>query len=640
MVDHELASVRRVRQVLAGGDVLPLGHVRRFLDAPGAGTLINGYGPTENTTFTCCWPMTATTIIEGSVPIGRPIANTQVYVLDAHLNPQPIGVPGELYIGGDGLARGYWNRPELTAAKFIASPFGGDTGARLYRTGDRVRYLADGTLEFLGRIDHQVKIRGFRVELEEIEAVLVRHPAVREAAVAARDEAPDGKRLVAYVSLRDGVDGSVLRRHVGQHLPDYMVPASFVVLDALPITSAGKLDRRRLPAPSPTRDARPEPSDAPRNELETRLVDLWCEVLRIDRIGIHQNFFELGGHSLLATQVISRVRAAYGKELPLRALFEAPTVAGLAARLDAGTPAAPDVSLAHRVTHAGCVVPLQPRGAKLPFFCVHGIAGEVQAYAQLAQRMDQDRPFFGLRTPALPPGQPFPSIEALAARYVEELKNTFRTGPYLLGGYSSGAAVAFEMAQQLTARGEEVTMVVALDSGLPNCHAAASGLPGVTEFVRNLFRWITDDFMQSDRAEMAARFRSKGTLLAARLAAVPGFSWIPHREPDIRDRLGMPSASEEWGAFLADHFQSFMAYVPRPYAGRVALFRARALPISSRHAPDLGWNRIAQGELEVNIVPGSHENLLREPYVDLLAAALKQSLDSVDGTARRSPPPR
>jgi amino acid adenylation domain-containing protein len=624
MVDHELGGLRRVRQVLAGGDVLSLGHVRKFLQASGTSTLINGYGPTENTTFTCCYPMTATTQIGLSVPIGRPISNTQVYVLDAHLNPQPIGAPGELYIGGDGLARGYWNRSELTAAKFIASPFSDEASARLYKTGDRVRYLSDGNLEFLGRVDHQVKIRGFRVELEEIESVLARHAAVREAVVVAPEDAPGFKRLVAYVSVREAVEGSALRRYLGQHLPDYMVPANFVVLDALPKTSAGKVDRRRLPAPNAERDTRHGPSAVPRNQVEERLVDLWCDVLRKDRIDIHDNFFALGGHSLLATQVISRIRAVYGKELPLRALFEAPTVAGLAARLADATPEHAGAP------HGGCVVALQPRGTKAAFFCVHGIGGEVQAYAVLAQQLDPDRPFFGLRTPPLRAEDGFLSIEALAAFYVEEVRKTVPAGPYILGGYSSGATVAFEMAQQLTASGEEVAMVVALDAGLPNNRCSARGPRALVEFFRNLFWWVIDDFMQTSRAEMAARFRSKAILLAARLAAIPGFRWLPHRQPDIRDVLGMPSVEEEWGTFLAQHFKSLMAYEPRPYPGRVALFRARALPVSSLHTSDLGWSRMAKGGIEINIVPGSHENILREPYVHGLADALRRSFDEVD----------
>ncbi len=631
MVDHELGCLLRVRQVLAGGDVLSLGHVRKFLQASGTSTLINGYGPTENTTFTCCYAMTATTHIGSSVPIGRPIANTQVYVLDEYLNPQPIGVPGELYIGGDGLARGYWNRSELTSTKFIGNPFSDQPSSRLYKTGDRVRYRSDGNLEFLGRVDHQVKIRGFRVELEEIEAVLARHAAVREAAVVAPEDAPGDKRLVAYVSVREAVEGSALRRYLGQHLPEYMVPAAVVVLDELPKTSAGKLDRRKLPSPNAERDARYGQSAAPRNQIEERLVDLWCNLLRKDRIGIHDNFFELGGHSLLATQVISRIRAVYGKELPLRSLFEAPTVAGLAARLADKMPKDPDAPpAAVGAPHSGCVVALQPHGKKAAFFCVHGIGGEVQAYAMLAQRLDPDRPFFGLRAPALCAKNAFPSIEVLAALYVEELRKTVPTGPYLVGGYSSGATVAFEMAQQLTASGEEVAMMVALDSGLPNNRRSALGPRALVGFVQNLFWWMIDDFAQASRGEMVARLRSKATLLAARLAAIPGFQWLPHPQPDIRDLLGMPSAAEEWGAFLTQHLGSLMAYEPRPYSGRVALFRARALPVSRLHSPDLGWSRMAKGAIEINIVPGSHENILREPYVHVLADALRRSFDEVD----------
>ena len=267
-----------------------------------------------------------------TVPIGRPIANTRIYILDRELQPVPVGVPGELHIGGDGLARGYLNRPDLTAEKFIADPFSGEPGARLYRTGDLARYRPDGNIEFLGRMDHQVKVRGFRIELGEIEAVLGQHPGLREAVVLAREDGPGDKRLVAYVVAHSGgasVAVSELRGFLGEKLPDYMIPSVFVFLDAMPLTPSGKVDRRGLPAPDAARPEGQEGYVAPRTPVEEALAGIWAEVLGLDRVGIHDNFFELGGHSLLATQVVSQARRLFQVELALRRLFEAPTVAGL-----------------------------------------------------------------------------------------------------------------------------------------------------------------------------------------------------------------------------------------------------------------------------------------------------------------------
>ena len=331
MVDRQRASLRQLRQLLAGGDMLSAPHVRQALQEMTAGTLINGYGPTENTTFTCCYPVTESSQAGQSVPIGRPVANTQVYVLDDALQPVPVGVPGELYTGGDGLARGYFNRPELTAERFIPHPFSATPGTRLYKTGDLVRYRADGTLEFLGRLDHQVKVRGFRIEPGEIEAVLGQHPQVREAVIVAQEETPGEKRLVAYVVMHQSCEQTPgeLRRFLQGKLPAYMVPSAFMVLEALPLTTNGKIDRLALPIPA-RHQARDSVFIAPRMPLEEQLATLWATLLNVSPISVHDDFFALGGHSLLATQMVSRLRDAFQVELPLRCLFEAPTVAGLA----------------------------------------------------------------------------------------------------------------------------------------------------------------------------------------------------------------------------------------------------------------------------------------------------------------------
>jgi amino acid adenylation domain-containing protein len=332
MVDAHVSELAQVQQVLAGGDVLSPEHVRKLLHAGNHPYVVNGYGPTENTTFTSCYQMCSAEQVGNSVSIGRPISNTQVYVLDGQFNPVPVGIPGELYTGGDGLARGYLNRADLTAEKFVPHPFSDEAGARIYRTGDMVRYLSDGTLEFLGRLDRQVKVRGFRIEPGEIETALVTHPELREAFVHVIGNTSSDKQLVAYVIARGKVAPSAnnLRKYLQEQLPAYMIPSLFVVLDALPLTSNGKVDAHALPAPDRDQIERKERFLAPRNAVEAALVEIWAEVLGVERVGVQDNFFLLGGHSLLATQIISRVLGTFQVKLPIRTLFTAPTVEEMA----------------------------------------------------------------------------------------------------------------------------------------------------------------------------------------------------------------------------------------------------------------------------------------------------------------------
>ena len=327
MVDECLEDLKPLRQLFTGGDVLSTTHVQKFVQEVENCRLINGYGPTENTTFTCCYPISKESPLDNSVPIGRPISNTQVYLLDEYLNPVPVGVRGELYIGGDGLARGYWQRPELTLEKFIPNPFG---EGKLYKTGDLARYLADGKIEFLGRIDDQVKIRGFRIELGEIETNLVQHPRVKETLVIARDSQHREQYLTAYLIPQDEqkLEIAELRQFLREKLPEYMIPSAFVFLDAFPLTPNGKIDRKALPDQDFAANRESE-FIAPCNQIEIKLAQIWQEVFGIEKIGINDNFFTLGGHSLLATQVISRIRNRFQVDLPLRYLFESPTIGQL-----------------------------------------------------------------------------------------------------------------------------------------------------------------------------------------------------------------------------------------------------------------------------------------------------------------------
>jgi acyl-coenzyme A synthetase/AMP-(fatty) acid ligase len=337
VIDEAPQMLRGVRQLLIGGEALSVDHVRRGLKLLPGTRIINGYGPTESTTFTCCYriPQKLESHIR-SIPIGRPISNTQVYILDARLKPVPVGVVGELFIGGDGLARGYLKRPELTAEKFIRHPFDDAHEARLYRTGDLVRYLPDGNIEFLGRRDLQVKIRGFRIELGEIEAALQQHAGVKDAVVLAREDQPGDKRLIGYVVGKNDLTPTLngLWLFLKEKLPGYMVPGAFVFLPNLPLNANGKVDRHALPAPDQSRPELEQRYESPRTSTEETVAWIWRSVLKLEQVGIHDNFFELGGHSLVATQIISRLRAALQMDVPLRILFDNPTVAELAECID------------------------------------------------------------------------------------------------------------------------------------------------------------------------------------------------------------------------------------------------------------------------------------------------------------------
>jgi acyl-coenzyme A synthetase/AMP-(fatty) acid ligase len=333
--------------VIFGGEALELRGLAPWFENRGEERprLVNMYGITETTVHVTYCPLTRSAAVPrvGS-PIGKPILGLKIYLLDRHQQPVPVRVVGEIYVGGAGVARGYLNHPELTAEKFAPNPFSRDPGSRLYRTGDVARYLPDGNIEFLGRSDHQVKVRGFRIELGEIEAVLGRHPTVHQSVVLAREDTPagstaapgTGKRLVAYIVPKQmtGPTVSELRSFLKEKLPEHMIPSAFVFLDALPLTSHGKVDRAALPVPDQLRPELERAFVAPRTPVEVELAGIWAKVLQLERVGIHDDFFELGGHSLLATQVISRLRAAFHIDLPLRSLFERPTVAGLAERIE------------------------------------------------------------------------------------------------------------------------------------------------------------------------------------------------------------------------------------------------------------------------------------------------------------------
>ena len=433
--------------VLCGGEALPSDLAGALLDRSAA--LWNMYGPTETTIWSTIEKIQR---VDQEISIGRPIANTEVYILDQFLHPVPVGVSGELYIGGHGLARGYRRRPELTKERFVPHPFSTDPHARLYRTGDLARYCHDGRIVHLGRVDHQVKIRGFRVELGEIEAVLSRHPAARQVVVTAREDQHGLKQLVAYLVCQEGPVPSPteLRAFLRTALPDYMTPFFFVFLKAMPLTANNKVDLRALPAPALSL------SDGvahigPRDRVEVQLTALWQQVLEVPKIGIHDNFFDLGGHSLKAAQLFFLLEQVYGRRLPLATLFQAPTIAELASVLSREQWTPPWQSL----------IAIQPSGTAMPIFMVPGVGGNVLVFAQLARLLGLDQPFYGLQARGLDGKEtPFTSVPEMARHYIAEIRTVRPHGPYVVLGICTGGLIAYEMAQQLLEQGETATLVM------------------------------------------------------------------------------------------------------------------------------------------------------------------------------------
>jgi amino acid adenylation domain-containing protein len=609
-------------KALCGGEALPRDLARRLL--PACGSLWNMYGPTETTVWSTCQRIDSAT---GAISIGRGIANTRMYVLDRHLQPVPAGVAGEVWIGGTGLARGYLNNPALTAEKFLPDPFSGEPGARMYRTGDRGRWLADGTLEHLGRLDAQVKVRGYRIELGEAEAALAAHTAIREAAAAVREDRAGGKRLVAYFVARDSalVPGAdELRSHLRERLPEYMVPSAFVALDALPLTSNGKVDRKALPAPPAERPTARE-YVAPRTPLEGYLAGLWEKELGVERVGVEDNFFELGGDSIKGAVLVNRVRDKLGEDVYAVALFDAPTVAKLARYLAAHRPEAvghvfgpesvtQDMSTGDRDK---LLVELRPGSGGPATFWVHPAGGLALAYQDLARHLGTGGPFFGFRARGLEEGQSADEcVEDMAAAYVAALRQAQPEGPYVLGGWSMGGLVAYEMARQLVEQGQEVRRLFLLDTSLPGSGGEKHGADTESRLMALMAREHGLDVSAEELEQLPPPQR-----LSRLLERAQGQGLVPAGLPP--EQLE-PMVSRLLAVFTAS-LRAARDYRPKPYAGNVVLVRAGDAGADAASKLDWGWERLA-GSVEVEWVPGTHHSLVREPHVRTLAQRLRPRL--------------
>jgi amino acid adenylation domain-containing protein len=594
-------------KLLCGGEAMS-GDLGRELLAR-CGSLWNMYGPTETTIWSTVNHVTE--VNGATAPIGRPIANTTIYVLDESGEPVPIGAPGELHIGGEGLARGYLNRPELTAQRFIEHPIGG----RLYKTGDAARYLGDGGIEYLNRLDNQVKLRGYRIELGEIEETIRRHDRVADAVVVATDM-PGGKALAAYVIAANppAPPANELRELLRGSLPEYMVPSFFVEVAEFPLTPNGKVDRKALPKPQTVGSTAPQERVAPRDEIEQKLAAIWSEVLGVESIGVQDNFFELGGESLLALRMFLKVEEAFQRQLPLATLIHAPTIESLAGALrdDAATAEAAWSPL----------VPIQATGTKTPFFCVHGVGGNVLNYRPMAMYLGEDQPFYGLQAVGLDgKQQPLTRIEDMAALYVEHIRTIQPHGPYLLGGASFGGVVAFEMARQLREAGEKISLVALFDT-TPVNYARLLGRLGETTLSGSLSRRM------KVHVDVLRRGPNRTVYFYKKVRRV-------YRKVVYRTWQTIYKVFEKRGAALPQYLQNVQQanykaladYLPHVYDGEVVLFAAELEPAEFTKDKQVGWRTLATAGVKVIDVPGDHLSMVEEPHVATLAARLRACIE-------------
>ncbi|HEV3316427.1 MAG TPA: amino acid adenylation domain-containing protein [Candidatus Angelobacter sp.] len=597
----------RLQTLIVAGEMCGANLVEQWA----AGRLMfNAYGPTE---VTVCATISDPLLKAGGAPIGKPIANAQVYVLDGFMEAVPVGVMGELYIGGAGLARGYMNRPEITAEKFVPNPFAGRAGERLYRTGDLVKWRAEGNLEYLGRMDHQVKVRGFRIELGEIEAMLVQQNEVEQAVVMVREDEPGEKRLVAYMVTREEIAASELRERLKQRLPNYMVPSAFVNLAAMPLTPNGKVDRLALSKNFRAEQMHERTYIAPRTVTEEVVAQIWSELLKVERIGMNDSFFALGGHSLLVFRLKTMMQSRLGCDLPLSSLFQDPTISGLAKLLEtpANEPSSP------------ILAPMQTNGSSAPFFCVHPVGGQVVCYADLSRELGQNQPFYGLQSPD-PSQTQVATIEHMASLYIQEIRHIQPSGPYLLGGWSMGGLVAFEMAHQLIDQRETIDLLTLFDMVPP------SEFSGEIEPKRS-FSML--ERFALDMARLVLRNADELREHFLQLGPEEQFKLIL----DVLVREGvLPEASGQFELNrLLDIFtrnaSAVENYRLRPMKQRIVLFAAAGREDPEQLAEK--WEPWTTGGVELRAVQGDHYTILKPPHVATIASDLKHYLKSEHAVA-------
>jgi len=602
-------------KMLCGGEAMPRKLAERLLKC--GGELWNMYGPTETTVWSSALRVESG---EGPVPIGPPISNTQFYVLDDHLKPVPPGMAGELFIGGDGIALGYFDLPEETREKFVPDKFRGLPGAKLYRTGDKVRMKHGGRMEYLGRTDQQIKLRGFRIEPGEIEAALLRHPDVAEAvAVLGQDPSGEGAVWAYAVSRRARAESpeilaGALRASVAQFLPSYMCPSAIVMLDALPRTPNGKIDRRSLPAPEREKRQGKEPAQL-LNEVEQRLSNIWSSVLGLEAIGKAADFFELGGHSLLAARLLARIEAEFGRRLSLLTLFKAPSIVEQAKLL---------MQDGQREYEFRQVVRLQIGGSKPPLIAIHNTG---VYYYNLSKCLGQDQPLTTLQLfdPSIP-RQTFPrTLQDIAAEYVQLIRAFQADGPYKLIGWSVGGVLAFEVARQLVEAGHEVSLLAMIDTWAPG---QRDRLPKWRAALADYsYRW---QLIGADWQKVISRKQGLGAFLAQRTLSKRLLRWLGHPQGDAHAPVGFEtreSSAENYDRWLLGYLEeAAQGYEPTSYRGKITLLCSAREPKGLFLDPRMGWGAFALGGVDVAVIEGDHFTIFKGRGLEQMAAHLSEAM--------------
>ncbi len=601
-----------IRTVNMGGEALrqPLAEI--ILKKSSAEQVNDLYGPTETTVYST-WAQRETGGMEN---VGRPIANTQIYILDAHGQPLPVGIQGELYIGGAGVARGYWRRPELTAERFVPDRFSDRPGGRLFKTGDRARWLANGNVVLLGRADGQVKLRGFRIELGEIETALRAWSEVREAAVVLREDTPGDQRLVAYLVAHPAAqasqkpDASALRLRLGKALPEYMLPNALVWLEQLPLTPNGKIDRMALPVPEINVSGSSD-TDQPATLLELELIRIWQDLFHRQAISRNDNFFDLGGHSLLAMRLTTEMEKLASRHVPIAVLFQAPTIAALARKLKDE----------NWVTPRSSLVPLQPMGPEPPVFCIHGIYGDVYHFIHLARELAPDRPVYGLQAVGLDGRQPrHKTVEEMAAHYAREIRSVRPEGPYHLLGGSLGGWIAHAVAQELSRQGCQVGLLALLDT------RATAEVPWPI-YARVMVPQLTYRACHHFKRYLKGPTDGRLPYLKQKLGWFRLYLTRTRRNLPVRPitEEGPPADAH---VFSLNYFDAVAArYRPAKYPGDATLFCGRDARYFN-HV--LFWKHFVAGRVEVIVVTGEHTTLIHESHAAKFAQVFKHSLRQVE----------